>query len=65
MPLYEEAARLAQANGFQHEAGLAYDLLADVHAERRDRESARSALHAVRALYSSWGAEALIPDVFA
>jgi PAS domain S-box-containing protein len=57
MDLYEQAIRLARANGFVHDEALAYELAARLYAARGFEEFAGVYLRNARDGYVRWGAD--------
>lgn len=63
IPLYETAARQAEANGFAHEAALSRELLAEVCLGLGRSQRARELLRAAREGYVAWGATGKVRDL--
>ena len=63
LPIYEESASLAQANGWPHEAALILEKRTEVLAALGDREAAHASADASLALYQRWQAWAKVAQI--
>jgi len=63
MDLYDRAIQHAKAHGFTHEAALANELAACLHADRDSQTPARGYMAEARRLYEVWGASAKVAQL--